>query len=169
MMVGQLVPLVAARKCALPDSWPPERETLMKAFCCTISLTMIVLGAGLAARSAGASDDETPTIEKIMETLHQGKNSPLNKAKAALKSGTPNWSKLKEATKLIATYGAALPKNDPPQGEKASYEKLAKAYAKNAKALDKATDEEDLKAARAAVKSLAGSCAACHKAHRPEE
>jgi cytochrome c556 len=139
----------------------------MKSLLCAASVAFMLLAAGLAARSAGASDDETPTIKKIMETLHKGKNAPLSTAKAALKSDSPDWSNLKESTKLIASYGAALPKNDPPRGGKGAYEKLAKAYAANAEALDKAVDKEDLKTARAAVGKLSTSCKTCHQSHRP--
>ena len=86
--------------------------------------------AGLVAAPAGASsDEETPTIKKVMQTLHKGKTSPLNTVKTALKGDSPDWTKVQKEAKVFATYGAALPKNDPPRGDKASYEKLAKAYA----------------------------------------
>jgi cytochrome c556 len=134
---------------------------------CIASLTVLIVAAGLASQRAGASSDENvPTIEKVMEVLHKGKNSPLGTVKAALKSSSPDWSKVKDATKLFATYAPALPKNDPPRGEKADFVKLAKAYASNAKALDEAARKEDLKGARAALKKISGSCAGCHMAHR---
>jgi cytochrome c556 len=139
----------------------------MKSLMCLASVTVLVLAAGLAAQRAGASsDDEVPTIKKVMDTLHKGKNSPLVAVKAALKGDSPDWSKLKEKTKLFAEFGAALQKNDPPRGEKADFEKRAKAYAKNAEALDEAVGKEDLKAARSAINKISASCKGCHEAHK---
>ena len=64
-----------------------------------------------------------------MDKLHKGKNSPLSTVKAALKGDSPDWTEIQKEAKVFATFGAALPKNDPPRGDKESYEKLAKAYA----------------------------------------
>ena len=62
---------------------------------------------------------------------------------------------------------AALARNAPPKGEKASWDQLTKAYADNAKKLEDAALKKDLKAARAAAAAMGdASCTACHKAHR---
>lgn len=142
----------------------------MKSMICAASaLGLLAIALAISQPVGASSDDTIPTIEKVMETLHKGKNSPLLTVKAALKKGTPDWSKVKEATKLFATYGPALPQNAPPRGDKKSYEKLAKAYAAGALALDKAAGNEDLKGARAAFKKITSTCNACHEAHKPEE
>ena len=102
----------------------------MRPLFCVAGVLLVLLMAGLVSGPVGASsDDETPSIKKVMKTLHNGKNAPLNKLKAALKGDSPDWAAVQKEAKLFATFGAALPKNDPPRGGKASYEKLAKAYA----------------------------------------
>ena len=65
-------------------------------------------------RAAGASsDDETPSIKKVMTKLHKGKTSPLNTSKAALKSDSPDWTKVQKEAKVYRDLSAAMPKNDP--------------------------------------------------------
>lgn len=140
----------------------------MKSLFCGGALLAVLLIAGLVSGPAGASsDDETPSIKKVMKKLHSGKTSPLNTIKTALKSNSPDWSKVQTESKLFATFGAALPKNDPPRGGKESYEKLAKEYASAAKTLEESAEKEDLKGSRDAFKKISTSCAACHKDHRP--
>jgi cytochrome c556 len=140
----------------------------MRSLYCASGVLAVLLLAGLVAATAGpSSDDETPTIKKVMQTLHKGKTSPLSTVKAALKGDSPDWTKVQKEAKIFATFGAALPKNDPPQGDKASYEKLAKAYASAAEALESSAKKEDLKGAREALKKISNSCAVCHKDHRP--
>ena len=64
--------------------------------------------------------------------------------KGALKSQSPDWAVVQKETKTYAKFAADMPKNDPPKGDAASYKKLAKAFASNAKALDDAAKKEDL-------------------------
>jgi cytochrome c556 len=141
----------------------------MKWLICTASVLSVLAMAGLAVSPAGASsdDEDTPSIKKIMGTLHKGAKSPLSTVKAALKSESPDWAEIQKQAKEFATYGESLPKNDPPKGKKASYEKLAKAYASSAKALKEAAEKEDLKATKSAFNKISSSCSACHKSHRP--
>ena len=140
----------------------------MKFLICTASVLSVLALAFFAAGPAGASsDDETPSIKKIMETLHKGQKSPLSTVKAALKKAPPDWTEIQKQASEFATYGESLPKNDPPKGKKAAYEKLAKAYAANAKALKESAEKEDLKATKAAFGKISGSCTACHRSHRP--
>ena len=87
--------------------------------------------------------------------------------KAELAEATPDWTKIKKTAKVFGTYGPSLAKNDPPKGEKASFEKLATAYGKNCEALAKAAEGEDLEGVKAAFGKIGGACMACHKAHRP--
>jgi hypothetical protein len=130
---------------------------------CATSLLVLV-----AATVAARIDDETPTIKDVMQKLHKGRSSPLAKLKIALKSSSPDWEAIQKTTKEFEKYGAALPKNDPPRGDKASYTKLAEAYYANAKALKKAAENEERVQAQAALTKISKSCAACHKAHQPE-
>jgi cytochrome c556 len=140
----------------------------MKPLFCGGVVLAVLLMAGLVSGPVGASsDEETPSIKKVMKKLHAGKTSPLSTVKAALKSDSPDWTKVQKEAKLFATFGAALPKNDPPRGGKESYEKLAKDYATAGKTLEESAEKEDLKASRDAFKKISTSCAACHKDHRP--
>jgi cytochrome c556 len=128
----------------------------------------VFMAAALVAATAGASNqDETPTIKKVMQTLHKGKTSPLNTVKAALKGDSPDWSKVQKEAKVFATFGAALPKNDPPRGDKEAYEKLAKAYALASESLETHAKKEDLQGSRDALKKISNLCMPCHKDHRP--
>lgn len=128
------------------------------------------LGAALAVvallAAASPMDDETPTIKEIMTKLHKGANAPIKSIGTGLKADTPDWPAIEEKAKLFAVLGSALVKATPPKGDVASWEKLAGAYATNAKALEKAAEDKDKAAATAAHQKLATSCMACHKAHR---
>jgi cytochrome c556 len=140
----------------------------MRSLICAASLLGLLAVVAWTSRPAGAqSDDESPTIKQIMAKLHKGAKAPLKAVQAELKGDSPDWSKVGTEAKVIEKYGAFLPKADPPKGDKTSYEKLAKAYATNAKALNVAAEKEDLTKAKDATKKLGGSCTACHKSHRP--
>ena len=52
------------------------------------------------------------------------------------------------------------------KGDSASFKKLAKAFATNAKAVSDAAEKEDLDAVKAAFRKNGGSCKACHDAHK---
>jgi cytochrome c556 len=140
----------------------------MKPAFCAAGVLVILLVAGLAAGPVGASsDDETDSIKKVMDVLHKGARSPLNTVKGALKGNSPDWSAIQKQAKLFARYGASLPKNDPPRGDKESFEKLANAYASAAKAFAASAEKEDLQGSRDAFKKISTSCMPCHKSHRP--
>ncbi len=126
---------------------------------------LVILGATVLAAT---DDDKTPTIEEIMQKLHKGGNSPLGKLKKAVASSSPDWKAIQKSTKTIATLGASLPKNEAPKGDQEAYKKLAEAYATNAKALDDAAKEEDLAAAKAALRKIGTSCKSCHDAHKAD-
>jgi hypothetical protein len=83
-----------------------------------------------------------------------------------LKESDPMWDDVKKDTKEIARLGALLGKNDPPKGEKDSWQKLTKAYAENTKALEAAAGKMDKDAAKAAAEKIGKSCDACHMAHK---
>ncbi|MFO0892502.1 MAG: cytochrome c [Isosphaeraceae bacterium] len=135
---------------------------------CAAGLLAAMAVIGLAGGTASAADDETPTIDKIMEKLHKGRKSPMATLKASLKSASPDWSAVQKETKTYAKYAGYMPKNKPPKGDDASYQKLAKAYASSAKALDAAATKEDLGATKAALGKIGGSCMGCHDAHKED-
>ena len=100
----------------------------------------------VASGLAGDQDENSPTIKVVMQKLHKGANSPLAKLKTALKSNSPDWKSIQDSSKDFVILGAALAKNDPPQGEKSNYKKLAEAYYDNAKAMDDAAKAENKQA-----------------------
>jgi cytochrome c556 len=140
----------------------------MRNLICAASVTFLLVVIGIVSRTSGAADEGPATIEKIMETLHKGRKSPLARLKTALKSQSPNWATVQKETKAYAKLAGDLPKNDPPKGDAASFKKLAKAFAANAKALDEAAQKEDLGAAKAAFGKIGGACKSCHDAHRED-
>ena len=140
----------------------------MKSLICAASVMSLLLVIGVVSRTVGAADDAPATIEKIMDTLHKGKKSPLAKLKTALKSASPDWSTVQKETKTYAKYAADLPKNDPPKGDAADFKKLAKAFAGYAKNLDEAAKKEDLASAKNALGKIKGSCKSCHDAHKED-
>lgn len=139
----------------------------MRALICAASLLGLLGLFVWSASPAGAQDDEKPTIKQIMAKLHKGAKAPLKSVQAELKTDSPDWTKVETDAKIIEKLGSLLPKAEAPKGDQASYEKLAKAYATNAKVLEEAAGEKDLAKAKDATKKLGSSCQACHKAHRP--
>ncbi len=117
--------------------------------------------------SVPGTDAKDPTIKEIMGKLHKGANAPIGLLKKDLQEDDPDWPEIQKTTKEFVTLGAALGKNDPPKGDADSWKKLTKQYFDNAKILDDAAKKKDKSGALSAQAKLAGSCLACHKAHRP--
>lgn len=140
----------------------------MRALICAASvLGMLGLLIWSGSPAGAQSDDDKPTIKQIMGKLHgKGAKAPLKAVTTELKGNSPNWTKVEVDAKVIEKFGSLLPKLEPTRGSKESYEKLAKAYASNARSLLEASEKQDLPAAREATKKLGGSCGACHKAHK---
>ncbi len=132
----------------------------MKRLACAASaLAVLVL-------AAGADNAETATAKQLMNTLHKGANAPLTRLKTALKSETPDWKTVQDASKELVVLGEGLPKTEPSRGDKAQYEKLATSYYDDARALDDAAKVEDKSQAQAALGKLGASCKTCHTAHK---
>jgi cytochrome c556 len=141
----------------------------MRVLLCAMSGLVLLLVVSLVPGPAGAQDEEkVPSVKKIMDVLHKGGKAHLSKAKAALKGDSPDWAEVLKDAKAIHKYGGYLAKNDPPKGDKENWEKLAKAYASNAKALEEAAEKEDLAKARAATKKFGATCKTCHEAHKDD-
>ncbi len=140
----------------------------MKSLICGVGVLFTVAVVGLTSWSASADDDAPASIEKIMETLHKGRKSAAGTLKVALKSASPDWAVVKKESKTYAKFAAELPKFDPPKGDAASFKKLAKAFASDAKELDASATKEDLPATKAAFRKLGGACMGCHEAHKED-
>jgi cytochrome c556 len=139
----------------------------MKRFVCLAGALVVIGLASLSAGLAGAADEKV-TIKDVMDALHKGTKSPLAQLKAELKAESPDWAKIQKTTKQFVTYGAALPKNEPPRGDPADFKRLATTYYNTAKAIDEAAHKEDKQAAQAALSKLTGLCKTCHAAHKEQ-
>jgi hypothetical protein len=124
--------------------------------------------AGLVLTNIAAADDKVPTIEEIMTKVNKGKDALHRGIGESLKAGTVQWDKVQKNAKDYANLAEFLGKNDPPQGDKASWTKHTKAYAADAKSLSIAVQKMDKTAATAVHGKLSKSCMGCHKVHRPE-
>lgn len=139
----------------------------MKSLICGASLATLILAAGLSAARVDAAD-EAASVEVVMKKLFAGKSSPNNTLKAAAKTDSPDWAKVKEASDVFAKYAPALGENAPPKGDKDSWDKLAHGLAEHAKSLGTAVDKKDVDGLKAVAKGIGGSCKSCHDSHRPE-
>ena len=139
----------------------------MRLLICAASMLGLLSIVTWTCSPAGAQDEEKPTIKQIMAKLHKGSKAPIKNVQAELKSDSPDWSKVETEAVIIEKFGAFLPKSKAPRGEQESFEKLAKAYEKNAKALKEAAENHELAKAKEATKKLGGTCKSCHEAHKP--
>jgi len=137
----------------------------MKSWLAIVAAALVPVAA--AATVAAFDDDDTPSIKDVMTKLHKGANSQQKALEKQVKAASPDWDAIQKTTKDFVILGAALAKNDPPKGEKASWKSFADKYFTTAKSLDDAAAAKDMTTLQAAQKSLTSSCMACHKAHRP--
>ena len=112
-----------------------------------------------------AADDKIADIETIMKK-NNGKKGNQKMVGEALKAKEVKWEDVAKLTKDYSKLAADLPKNKVDKGDKASWDKLSKSYADEAKKLDDAAGKKDLDAAKAAHAVLGKSCKACHDAHK---
>lgn len=126
----------------------------------------LVLGVAWATSPVGAQGGNTLTIKDIMGKAHKGTTSVLTVLGKELKADEPTWADIQKQTKELLGLGEGLGQNTPPKGERDSWSQLTGAYVKTAKELDAAAQQKDKTTAAAAQSKLAGSCKACHLAHR---
>lgn len=129
---------------------------------------VVALGLLVTLGPVSAQDQKTPTIKEVMEKLHKGSSSSLSMLGKELKRKPTPWEEIQRSTKDFVIFGAALAKNDPPRGDKASWQRLAQEYYETAKAMDEAASSKQLAAVNQARGRLTKSCKACHDAHRGE-
>jgi cytochrome c556 len=127
-------------------------------------LLLTALLSGLAA--ASAQGDREAGIKEIMAKL----NKPTGIYYALvreLREEEPSWDEAKAQSKTLARLAAELPRHTPPLGDKASWAKLTRTYADNARAADQAVQKMDKAAAQAALGRMGErACNTCHEAHR---
>ena len=125
-----------------------------------------LLLANFGAHRLGAADDKVPTIEEIMQAVNKRKGGLHSDVGDALKMSKVDWDSVQAKTKQYAAMAEFLGKNDPPKGGKASWEKLTKTYADDAKALNAAAEKKDKTTVTNLHKKLSGECMGCHKVHK---
>src|SRR5437660_12755666 len=96
--------------------------------------------ANFGADRLGAADDKVPTIEDIMQAVNKKKGGLHTDVGDLLNAGSVKWEDVQTKTKQYAAMADFLGKNDPPKGAKASWDKLTKMYADDAKALNAAAE-----------------------------
>jgi cytochrome c556 len=121
-------------------------------------------GAGSGGATAAAGG--TPSISDIMQQVNRRKSGLHSEVGEALQAEPVDWATIEPKTKNYAALADFLGKNDPPKGDKASWESLTKAYAADAQTLHAAAEKKDKDAALAAHQKLNDSCMGCHRSHR---
>jgi len=135
---------------------------------CRLAAALFLGVAGLSGYIR-AEKDVAPSLSDIMRKLNGGTNSMTRNLELDLKEDEPDWEAIQESTAEYTKLVAGLQKGTPRKGDKASWEKLAKGYADNARALDAAARKKDRKTASAVLARIKNACNACHQAHRPKD
>lgn len=140
----------------------------MKTLALKLSAVLSLAALILSTATVDAQNGKPPTVKEAMAKLNKGPTSLCPMLGKAIKAEAPNWEEIQKESKQVLVLAEALVKNDPPRGEKASWDKLSKTYWANAKELDDAAQKKDKNGATAAHAKLANSasCNGCHKAHR---
>ncbi len=133
---------------------------------CGAALAAVLMGLAVSWTQSSAEDDKEPSIKAIMTKAHKGGDSLIATVGKDLKAADPDWVDVQSKTKELVKLGSALGKNEPPKGEKESWEKLTKSYVDTAKQLDKAAQAKEKDKAVAAHTKLTKMCMTCHKAHK---
>ena len=138
-----------------------DTDMLRKAglmFTGTVAL-VFVLGTAMA-------DEKTPSIKEIMKAVSGTKTEKgiCDKCSAAGKDA--KWEDAQKLAKSLTECCVNLPKNKPPRGAAASWEKLSNQYSEQGKAIAKAAEDKDPKALTEAVTTFKGACMTCHMAHK---
>jgi cytochrome c556 len=115
------------------------------------------------------SEAKLPTVKEIMQKLHGGRDGLRTKLSKDLRAEKPDWKVIQKDTQEIVKFAEALGKNEPPQGERQSWDKLTGQYVASAKAMDAAAEKQDPAAIKTAYAKMGSSCTNCHNAHRPRQ
>jgi hypothetical protein len=115
----------------------------------------------------GAQGEKTSELRETMKKIGDGSSGLFTKLGRELRDEEPSWDDARRMTKEIARLVGGLTKYTPPLGDKASFDKQAKAFAEQVTALDQAVGSRDRATAFAAWKKMESqTCPACHKVHR---
>src|SRR3954463_7861819 len=117
---------------------------------CVFAAALVLGAAGLSVR-VQAEKDAAPSLGEIMRKLNGGTNSMTRNLELDLKEDEPDWEGIQESTAEYTKLVALLEQGTPRMGGKASWERLARGYAANARALDGAARRKDRGGASAVV------------------
>jgi hypothetical protein len=119
------------------------------------------------AKSGALANNGVPTVSDIMQKVNKRKGGLHSAVGEALKADPVDWPAVQKETKEYAALAEFLGKNDPPQGDKASWESLTKEYAESARALHAAAEKQNKAAALEVHGRISKSCMTCHRSHKP--
>ena len=120
----------------------------------------------LALLAPVVGQDKSLTIKEAMRKLHKGSENIRVAVGRELKADPIEWEQIQKDTKVYHEFAEVLPKNAPPRGEKAAWEKVSSEFVDQAKALSESAKKKDLSGAKTAYAKLGGSCKNCHNAHK---
>lgn len=117
--------------------------------------------------SITAANAEALDNEAIMRKLNRKKGNEGVHYQVKIKFEQEAWPEIAKLSKEYAELTDTLCKNPKPEkGSKASWDRLCKSYAADAKALSEAAGKKDKAAFEAAYEKLNKSCQGCHDEHR---
>jgi cytochrome c556 len=129
-------------------------------------LVLLVGGLGLCLGNLVAEDKEkkVPSVHDIMEEGHSGKKSLIKQITNAVKDS--KWDDAAKPSERFKFFGESIGKNKPETGSEESWKKLTEAYKKTTAEIAEGVKKKDKAAVDKALKTMAGSCKACHDAHQ---
>lgn len=128
-----------------------------------LALTLAILVSGVQADD---KDKEKPkNIKEIMKKTHAGATAYKALIGKAVKDKKFD-DDAKATMKAWTTTASFLGDFDPPKGEKDGWKKAVETYQTDVKALAKAVEDKDEKAASTAFMKVDKGCGACHSKHK---
>jgi cytochrome c556 len=129
---------------------------------------LVLAVLALSAAAVLSQAHKPPTNREIMAKLNRGPNALTGSLMRDLRDDEPDWPEVQEQVRDYVKLTAALTKNGPPKGDKASWERLTRAYNADAIALSNAVRKRDRRGAQAVLGRINKSCDACHQVHKEE-
>lgn len=128
----------------------------MAAYCLALAAVQTLVTPPLTWGDV-ADRGEDDEVHDLMETVHEGKNSPWRKVNRAVKADSIDWKEIESAIPRFEKMSAALAK-----AKDAAVRDAAGGYIDSVKDLAAQSKKRDVPGARKALKSLSQSCADCH-------
>ena len=114
------------------------------------------------------ADDSVPQIEEIMKKVNSKKAGLQFKLVEGVKASDPKWDDMGKQAKDYKKLIDFLAKNNPPKGDKSSWETMTKKYSEGAAKVEEAVSKKDKDGTTKALESMNKMCGSCHKAHKPD-